>query len=210
MKKQNIIFGLLGLLAIGFLYKKFSNKKSMFKKKLIDLANAEWNLWNVPTKVKEGNKKTLARLHEYYKKGTNTDGSDTYVIGTAWSANFISYLMRMAGAGTEFKYSPLHSVYINEAIKNRKLNNSKKFKGFRPSEVEIEAGDLVCYSRQSGINYDSKGVYASHCDLVTEVTETKAIAIGGNVSDSVSKSTYKVKNKKVVSEKVFVIIKNYL
>jgi hypothetical protein len=116
----------------------------------------------------------------------------------------------MAGAGTEFKYSPLHSVYINEAIKNRKLNNSKKFKGFRPSEVEIEAGDLVCYSRQSGINYDSKGVYASHCDLVTEVTETKAIAIGGNVSDSVSKSTYKVKNKKVVSEKVFVIIKNYL
>lgn len=210
MKKENIIFGLLGLVAIGFLFKKFSNKKSMFKSKLIDLAYAEWNFWNVPAKVKEGSKKTLSRLHEYYKKGTNTDGSDSYVIGTSWSANFISYLMRMAGAGTEFKYSPSHSTYITQSIKNRKENNAKKFKGYKPNEVEIEPGDLVCYSRQSGVNYDTEGHYLSHCDLIVEVKENSAVGIGGNVSDSVSKSIYKVKNKKIDSQKVFVVIKSTL
>ena len=33
----------------------------------------------------------------------------------AWSAAFISYVMRTAGAGARFPYSPSHSVYINVA-----------------------------------------------------------------------------------------------
>src|ERR1700722_13154863 len=33
----------------------------------------------------------------------------------AWSAAFISYVMRMAGAGRRFPYSPSHSDYINAA-----------------------------------------------------------------------------------------------
>ena len=33
----------------------------------------------------------------------------------AWSAAFISYVMRMAGAGHRFPYSPTHADYINAA-----------------------------------------------------------------------------------------------
>ena len=33
----------------------------------------------------------------------------------AWSAAFIDYVMRMAGAGDRFPYSPSHADYINEA-----------------------------------------------------------------------------------------------
>ncbi len=33
----------------------------------------------------------------------------------AWSAAFIDYVMRMAGAGHRFPYSPTHADYINAA-----------------------------------------------------------------------------------------------
>ena len=36
----------------------------------------------------------------------------------AWSAAFIDYVMRMAGAGRRFPYSPTHSDYINAARQN--------------------------------------------------------------------------------------------
>ena len=33
--------------------------------------------------------------------------------------------MKKAGAGDDFSYNPSHSVYIRDAIKNRKQNNDK-------------------------------------------------------------------------------------
>ena len=36
----------------------------------------------------------------------------------AWSAAFIDYVMRMAGAGRRFPYSPTHADYINAARQN--------------------------------------------------------------------------------------------
>lgn len=176
IKKKYFLYGAFGLLLIGILTK--LKKKSMFNSKLIDLALSEWKAWNIPTKIKEGSSKTIERLRNYYLIGTKTKASDNYYINTAWSANFISYLMRLAGA-KDFKFSPSHSVYIVDAIKNKKQNNSKHFKGYKPNEVKITPGDLVCYPRQSGVNYDTVGQYASHCDLIVEVNETEAVGIGG-------------------------------
>ena len=48
------------------------------------------------------------------------DGRDDYY---AWSAAFISYVMRTAGAGARFPYAPSHYVYINIA-KEMKLGRA--------------------------------------------------------------------------------------
>jgi hypothetical protein len=194
---------------------KSSNKnkiKSDFKKKLVDLANKEWDKWNKNNKVtKEGSQDTIQDLRDYYEIGTKTKDSDSYYINTPWSATFISYLMREAGAGDDFKYNLSHSVYITEAIKNKLENNNKKFKGYKPDEVDVEIGDLVCYPRDKGITYNTNAPYVSHCDLITEINGNIAVGIGGNVSNSVSKKNYNLKDgkiDKVKSSSIFVVIKN--
>ena len=130
--------------------------------------------------------------------------------GEAWSAAFISWLIKESGGKDSFKYSASHSVYIRDAIKNRK-DNKGSWKGYKPSEVKIEKGDLVCYARTSGITYDTTSSYPSHCDIVSEVDRKKKQirAIGGNVSDSVKESTYSIDNKGFLADtKPFVVLKN--
>ena len=210
------LLGGVGLLTISLIYI-FSRpkKQSPFKKKLVNLANEEYNAWNKNGKIKEGSQDTLPRLRKYWEEGSGTKQDDNYYINQAWSSAFISYLMRKAGAGKDFKYAQSHSQYIAEAVKNRKENNSKKFKAYKPNEVKVEVGDLVCYPRQSGVRYDSKAGYMSHCDLVTSIKGNNAVGVGGNVSDSVSKKNYPLKEGKIDKSKdtkdyggVFVVIKN--
>ena len=205
--KRVFIFSALGLGLILILKK--IKKMSKFRSNVIDLALNEWKLWNVPAKVKEGNPRTIQKLRDYYKKGVGVNDSDRYYITTAWSAAFISYIMKLAGAGKNFKYSQRHSTYITNSIKNRKENKGA-FKGYKPNEVNIELGDLVCYARQDGINYNTVGDYASHCDIVTKINNNKVEAIGGNISNSVSKSTYNLNDGKIIDKEIFVVIKTNL
>lgn len=215
--KEEILVGLsvmvVGYLLVYFLTpKKLKTNLTPFKKKLITIANNEYDAWNNNGKIKEGNPDTIQRLRNYWIEGTNTHGTDKYYIDTAWSATFISWLMRMAGAGSDFKYSTSHSEYIRDAIKNKKENNQKPFKGYKPNEVDIQQGDLVCYARQSGVNYDTTSSYISHCDLVVAVDDKNAVSMGGNVSDSVTKTFVPLKDGKIDMAKqkkgYFVVIKN--
>lgn len=215
------VWGILGgvsLLTISLIYlfsKPKKQKSSSFKKKLVNLANEEFDAWNKNGRIKEGNQDTLPRLRKYWEEGAGVKKDDNYYIKEAWSSAFISYIMRLAGAGDDFKYSSSHSQYISQAVKNRKENNSKKFKGYKPNEVEVKVGDLVCYPRQSGVGYDSGAGYKSHCDLITSIDGNNAVGIGGNVSDSVSKKNYALKDGKIDKSKdtkdyggIFVVIKN--
>ncbi len=214
-KYKYYIAGGVGLLVLLFLKRK-KNAKSNFKTKLINLANAEFNKWNRNgVKIKEGNKDTIQDLRNYWKTGAGINQTDNYYINEAWSASFISYLMKLAGAEKDFKYNSSHSVYIREAVKNRKENNTKKFKAYKPNEVKVQIGDLVCYPRQSGINYDTTSSYMSHCDLIIFADQNNAVGIGGNVSNSVSKTNYALTNGKIDKNKdkkgyggIFTVIKN--
>jgi hypothetical protein len=218
------LLGILGgvsvlTISVIYLFSKLSSKpkkiESSFKNKLINLANEEFKAWNKNGKIKEGNPSILPRLRKYWEEGSGIIRDDNYYINQAWSAAFISYLMRKSGAGNDFKYSQSHSQYIAEAVKNKKENNSKKFKAYKPNEVKVEVGDLVCYPRQSGVSYDSKAGYLSHCDLITSIKGNTAVGIGGNISDSVSKDNYLLKEGKIDKSKdtknyggIFVVIKN--
>jgi len=183
--------------------------KSNFKKKLAKLANDELKRWNNGS-IKEGNASLMPALRNYWKVGSKTNASDNYYINNAWSATFVSYLMRQAGAGDNWKYSALHSDYIQAAKQNRK-NNIKTFQAFRKNEVPVSVGDLICYPRQAGVTYDTTGGYFAHCDIVTNIDPGTATAVGGNVSDSVKESFYKLdSNNKVITDKVHAVIKTLI
>jgi len=183
--------------------------KSNFKKKLAKLANDELKRWNNGS-IKEGNASLMPALRNYWKIGSKTNASDNYYINNAWSATFVSYLMRQAGAGDNWKYSALHSDYIQAAKQNRK-NNIKTFQAFRKNEMPVSVGDLICYPRQAGVTYDTTGGYFAHCDIITNIDPGTATAVGGNVSDSVKQSFYKLdSNNKVITDKVHAVIKTLI
>jgi len=183
-----------------------SLKKPNFKQKAVKLAKKELERWNFGN-IKEGNAALMPTLRDYYKTGTKTFKSDKWYIDTAWSGAFISYIMRMAGAGDKFKYANAHAAYIQDAKQNRK-KNIKTFQAFRKNEVPVTVGDLICYPRQDGVTYDTPGLYYSHCDIVSEIKPGVAVGIGGNVSNSVKSKTYKLdSNNKVTSDEVHAIIK---
>lgn len=157
-----------------------------FKQKLIDLSKQQYDLWNTPSKKKESDPNMLPQLRKYWKEGANVNMSDKEYVNQAWSAVFISWLMKMSGLGNDFKYSASHSTYIRDAIKNTKTNTDSLVKGYKPEEVKVERGDLVCYPRQSGVNYDTTSSYLAHCDLIQDIEGNTATSVGGNVSNSVT------------------------
>ena len=185
-----------------------------FVNKLINQAKEEWDFWSRGSS-KEGNPATMERLRKYWREGAGVQGwSDQKMTNEAWSAAFISYIMKKSGAGSDWKYSASHSDYIRDSIKNRKQNNSNPFKGYKPEEVKVEIGDIVGKPRQDGVTYDTTGAYKSHTDVVIDIKDGYAETIGGNVSDSVSMTKVpltadgKIDNSKVSGYKYFVVIKN--
>ena len=167
-------------------------KKNSFRKRLIKEAMSEWKYWKFG-KTKESSSEIYPKLKSYWDS-IGWSESDWHPNGTAWSAAFISYVMRKANAGYDFKYSSSHSKYIRDAVKNRKQKNSNPFKAYKTNEKKVEVGDLVCYSRQSGVNYDTESSYESHCDIVIKANKNEAEVIGGNVGNTVGKKTVKLKN----------------
>jgi len=105
----------------------------------------------------------------------------------AWSAAFISYVMRIAGAGRDFPYSPNHSTYINAAASGA----TKLLRAYRPAEYAPLPGDLICHGRglAAKLTFDdlpTSGSFPSHCAFVTAVAQGTLTIIGGNVDDAVT------------------------
>lgn len=158
------------------------------KEKLVKLATQEWLRWN-KGHLKESNPNMRSVLEDYWRKGVGWLPSDPqWWSAHAWSAAFISWLMRKAGAGKAFKYAAAHAVYTKAAKDNRLANNDNPFKAYRVNEAKPEVGDLVCKSRAgSGANYENiRPGLKTHCDVVVEVQPGRLTTIGGNVGQSVS------------------------
>ena len=106
-------------------------------------------------------------------------------IGPAWSAAFISYVMRSAGAGTRFSYSPLHAEYINAAARGEGVLRAEP-----PDSYTPQLGDLICTGRASSRNIRFSDLPApsfyGHCDLVVAQQPGQLSVVGGNVSAGVT------------------------
>jgi Uncharacterized protein conserved in bacteria (DUF2272) len=108
----------------------------------------------------------------------------------AWSAAFVSYVMRTAGAGNRFPYSETHADYINAA--RRHGLGLEPGTGLTAERIEAYApqrGDLICYWRgRRPITYDElpAGHFPGHCDFVVAITPGVLDVIGGNVENAVA------------------------
>jgi len=110
--------------------------------------------------------------------------------GVAWSAAFISYVVKNSGA-SEFPYSAMHATYIVKSRDNKNSGGTYPWYGYDAltKEATVDVGDIVCYSNGGGINTkweDFKSDTHCHCDVVVSIDEQKkARTIGGNVSQTV-------------------------
>lgn len=104
----------------------------------------------------------------------------------AWSAAFISYVMRIAGAGDRFPYSPSHAVYVNAAAAVR----SPVLRAEPPESYPPKPGDLICRGRYRAADLTFRElptsyVWPGHCGIVVSVGAGTLDIIGGNVEDAV-------------------------
>lgn len=178
--------------------------------KIVQLANQEHQRWQ-QGRVKESDPRMRPVLENYWRKGAGWLPDDpAWWANYPWSAAFISWVMRQAGAGSDFKYSAAHAVYTKAAKDNRLAGNQNPFKAYRISEAASQPGDLVCKSRAgSGATYDNiREGMQTHCDIVTEVQPGRLLTIGGNVSDSVKITPVSIDgNGRISAPGYFAVIK---
>lgn len=108
----------------------------------------------------------------------------------AWSAAFISYVMRTAGAGPRFPYSPSHSTYINvgKEMAQGQTAGWAVF-AYRPAEYAPLPGDLICTWRDNRkMTYARlpQASFPAHCDIVVARDGLWLSVIGGNVDHTVT------------------------
>lgn len=103
----------------------------------------------------------------------------------AWSAAFVSYVMRSAGAGRRFPYSPLHADYINAAVQG-----TGALRAERPEAYAPQPGDLICVSRGRvrRMRFDdlSGARFFGHCDIVAMAAPGQLTTVGGNIGGGVT------------------------
>ncbi|TPG60618.1 DUF2272 domain-containing protein [Roseomonas nepalensis] len=117
----------------------------------------------------------------------------------AWSAAFVSYVMRAAGVDErEFHASAAHAFYVDAM-----LRDAAEFPAqapFVPHDPALRApapGDLVCAdrSRRPLAAWQDRLAEAGrfrpmHCDIVLRTGPGAAEAVGGNVADAVTLTLY--------------------
>ncbi len=115
----------------------------------------------------------------------------------AWSAAFVSYVVKQAGAGAKFKTTKAHCHYVEAARAAAADGANKAYHAADPYSAVPAVGDIVVAGReyaeqltykQAELAYMADGFYPSHGDFVVsvDIQKREAVVIGGNVGDSVA------------------------
>ena len=103
----------------------------------------------------------------------------------AWSAAFVSYVMRMAGAGAGFPYAAAHDTYIHAAIRGEP---GLVIVAERPDRFAPRPGDLICAGRDdsASLRYDDLAttpLFKAHCDIVVTIGDSADLSAIGDSAD---------------------------
>jgi hypothetical protein len=195
-------------------YEKFSRTDA------VAIANQEWRLFGqrvddnppggVPDSESNDNPQRVPgfwqRIGEYWWLGqdanrresgwtgmhdeTGEEIDDRHADYYAWSAAFISYVVRTAGAGARFPYASSHYIYINIAKQMRLgLTSGWVLVAERVDEYAPAPGDLICFWRgRRPQTYDKLPArrFPAHCDIVVQRDKEQISVIGGNVDAAVT------------------------
>jgi hypothetical protein len=170
-----------------------------YAKKLARLTANEYRDYNG---YHETSPKMAMRIKNYWEYvGFSFPGVDI-----AWSAIFVSYFVKKAGAtAAEFKFSKQHSQFVYKAAKNA-ANATGVFRAFSPTVYAPKIGDII-QTNQPGLSYDfnyakSHQSYFSHSAIVVEAGsdgEGKFVrTVGGNEGDTVGRMTVRLKSSGLI------------
>jgi hypothetical protein len=133
-----------------------------------------------------------SRVLDYFKLVGRPDITDPSA--EPWSAAFISFVMKTAGAApTDFPISQNHARYILAGLANRMRNRmNAPIVYFDRNEMAPKVGDLVGLSRTAQVRNRADlerllpdTFFPSHTDLVVALSPGRIQTIGGNLSDSI-------------------------
>lgn len=183
------------------------------RQSLIHSATQEWEFFGRQRVVFKGSEESIPlvgaweddggpysdRVNAYWRAvgRPRLDGMDCH---RPWSAAFISWLMQQAGIPDEqFPATAAHGVYLAQIIHRADLPG-RYFVPRRVADYSPTPGDLVCASRGAAgggaVNeYMAPELLVRanlHCDLVVDKTAEVLSTIGGNVRNSVSRSTFEL------------------
>ncbi|WP_343692197.1 DUF2272 domain-containing protein [Chitinophaga sp.] len=167
-----------------------------YVKTLVELTNGQYEKYHFESEDDVNLSQQIKNYWEYL--GLSFPGT-----AVPWSAVFISYCVKSAGAiSQEFLFAPSHSQFVHFAIKNAE-NNTGVFKGFDITAVQPELGDIIQNNR-GGNKYDfayakKHDAYPSHSAIVvekgTDLNGHYVMTIGGNESDSIRKKKVRLNNE---------------
>ncbi|HZR81851.1 MAG TPA: DUF2272 domain-containing protein [Candidatus Binatia bacterium] len=159
-----------------------------FQRKLATIAQDQYEKYHL---IREAQEPLASQIEDYWKDL----GFDFPGVGEAWSAVFVSWCLKQAGATkSQFRFAAMHSEFVRQAIKNASNGNgSGAFLGRPVDQYAPKIGDILQNNR-AGNHFDfayarSHSSYKSHSAIVMEVgSDNKGNylrTIGGNESDSV-------------------------
>lgn len=176
--------------------------------RILALCQAEWERFDKGGK-KEAEDPQFRRIGDYWAAINLPHNGRTQILNQAtgrtynppWSAAFISYVLKQAGAGSGFRYAQAHCHYVQDFISGRA---NAVYEAMHPDHYAPAPGDMVHFGRsgakrfdftEARVRYDADSFYSSHSDIVTEVDSGAGLirTIGGNVSNSVSQKRFKIK-----------------
>jgi hypothetical protein len=207
-----------------------------FANDLVDVAKREWLRWGGPAELIDGTRMGFTSAHmeednpfftfvgEYWQSiGSDLDGRNS----AAWSAAFISYCFKQAGAEDRFPYHENHSIYVSKI-------DSGRFAGLSledPEDTPLGVGDLIWASRTGqdcrtppfsfvDAKKELKRIrdrrarsFCSHSDIVTATRDGQVDVVGGNVKQAVTRTTYKLDSQGRIRDgrRTFIgVVKNVL
>jgi|SRR6185295_1736973 len=120
----------------------------------------------------------------------------------AWSGAFVNWVIAHSDHPNSLLQSGAHIYYARKAYYDKGI--AGRYGAFKPSEVEIEPGDIIVGSRPGGtLTFDDiahgKDFIPTHGDIVTERTGETIKVIGGNVNDTVSERVVPVNSPHIVA-----------
>lgn len=180
------------------------------KRAMISRAEREWEFFGRQTVVYRATEESIPHVGSWeddgrvysdrvnlYWRAVGKPGLDGMDCREPWSAAFISWVMQSAGVpSTQFRPASAHAVYLADLI-DQAPYPGRWFVPRRIQDYSPEPGDLICasrgFSRPGGFDgYTSPSLLAgtnTHCDLVVAKSGATLEAIGGNVRNSVSRSS---------------------
>ena len=187
------------------------------RERILRIAAAEWEEWgrqssDAPPRLRESDVENFPRVLAYWRavpegEAPSARNRARYYHGSAdlwrepaWSAAFISFVMRSAGVDArEFPPSAAHAFYLDALILD--AQRFPALAPFIPHDVAARApqvGDLVCADRSARPitswrerAADGGRFRPMHCDIVVRVAPGVVDAIGGNLRDAVTLAIFR-------------------